>query len=354
MRVDPVRVTEAHFDAKADRYQGALRVAPQARDLELLPFLLFLNSKLPLNPKELVAGDLLCGGGILTSAVRGCFKQIYGVDVSKAMLSYYPVGPGLKRIKGSLDEHSNLLTTQMSPDVILSLVGLHHVYEIVNGNVDPEQSGILQQTTLLKWAQTLPPHGVMVVADVTDQSVQLAQYHNNNALQNLWTDLASRYSEMAATLNKYLSLPIGLNQSLPETINEYTSGVLSNAPDASKARPAVWFREVVCRYGLYGHTDHFLNPSKLVSHLRTNGFEAEFYEMPTPWIFSSEDEFVYFFYEQFALGPKVDSIEGIPSEISDFIKDKVREYLGMNHLKHGGIAVGWRLGYYVISPRNSE
>ena len=108
---DSVKYTEAHFDAKASRYQAALRSSPYSRNLELLPFLLAINNLIYNEPQKLVVADLLCGGGYLTSSVKGLFRQCYGVDVSAGMLSYYPVSPGVKRIKSRYPDIKVIMQT---------------------------------------------------------------------------------------------------------------------------------------------------------------------------------------------------------------------------------------------------
>jgi hypothetical protein len=60
------------------------------------------------------------------------------------------------------------------------------------------------------------------------------------------------------------------------------------------------------------------------------------------------DAFIYFFYEKFAFDSPVDSYDDIPAKIRRLITDKAQTYLGLDYLSTGAVAVGWRLGYYVV------
>lgn len=349
-----VKFTEAHFDAKAARYQAALRSAPHSRNFELLPFLIALNDGIQNNPKNLTVADLLCGGGYLTRAIRGLFRRYFGVDVSGEMLSYYPVGADVDRIKSPLGEQSATLTNELKPDIILSLAGLHHVYEFVDGEVLHSESESLQESLILGWAESLPPHGVMVIADVTSPDVSpFADTDDVNELKNFNESINERFED----LSEYLIAQLGENCSLADfpskTFAAYSDFLQSQFPRVEKSQPGLWFRNVVAKRGLYGHTDYFLNAPKIVDALRTAGFRVSFYEFSTPWIFESFESFLFFFYEKFAFGPPVNSFNEIPSDVCRMIKSEAEKYLGISGLAGKAISAGWRLGYYVVK-RNGD
>lgn len=348
MKTDSIKFTEAHFDAKASRYQAALRSVPRARTSEILPFLFFLSQHLNRDSKNLSMADLLCGSGVLTAGLKGCFKRVYGIDVSRGMLHYYPMTTEVRRIKAAIHEQSTILTNELKPDVIAVLAGLHHIYEIVDGKPNVLLSDNLQQSLMLDWAACLPPDGVMIVADVTAPNLAVTYSNEPMSLAANSPSLARRFSELCREINSSLPSPLWANESY--FYENYMSTIRKYAPDVTQTNPGEYFHHVVAKQGLYGHVDHFLNPSKLLSALRARGYMVKYYELPTPWIFPSADAFIFFFYEKFALGPQVDAFDDIPLETKLSIREGVERYLGVVELPEGGVTVGWRLGYYVVSP----
>lgn len=341
--------TEAHFDAKAERYQAALGIAPFARTFEVLPFLLFLNDRLTRRPEEDTAADLLCGSGFLTSAVRHCFARVVGIDVSSGMLSRYPAGDDVIAMKAALDEHSSALRDEVRPGVILALAGLHHVYETSNGRVDQEASEALQINTILAWVASLPANGVAVLADVTDPGVPVQYSADAGVLSNRHHVLAERFAFLAAQAKMSIGSPTSSLGTLPGSLDAYLRTVLAFCPTSGLPSPGDWFRHVVAEHGQFGHVDSFLNPARIVAAVRAAGYSVHYHELPTPWVFPSEETFMRFFYDKFVFGPTLRPDEAIPDRISRLIRAQAQRYLGIEWLSSGAVAVGWRLGYYVIS-----
>lgn len=340
--------TEAHFDAKAGRYQAALSLAPYARTFELLPFLMFLNDRLARRPKDETAADLLCGSGFLTSAIRGCFARVVGIDVSGGMLSRYPVAPDTVAIKSALDQHSSLLVDDIEPAAIVALAGLHHVYETANGQVDRLGSDDLQVDAVLDWVSALPSGGVAVLADITDPALP-AEFSTDVAmLSTRHVDLTRRYLSLSDSLQKSVVSASPGFESVPKSPQDYVQRVFAYSPHSVLPSPGRWFRHVVAEHGLYGHNDHFLNGDELVGRIRAAGFDISFHELPTPWVFSSQETFVSFFYDKFAFGPPVESIDAIPARIRRLISTQAERFLGIRRLPHGSVSIGWRLGFYVV------
>lgn len=339
--------SESHFDAKAERYHAAIRAVPSARYLELLPFFLILNSHFSDNETELVIADLLCGGGFLTEGFRGCFRQLYGIDVSQNMLRAFPRCANITAIKAALEEQPDILK-KVKPNVIISLAGLHHIYEINNGKVELGPSADLQQQLVLAWANCLAPSGIMIIADVTDPTLPAPFLQDNINCQILNRTLAKRADFLFGSLRQSLDFPENTISFPAANLGQYVRSVCEFTQCREQTSPGAWFRNIVTEQGLYGHADHFLNPVSLIKSLQKNGFQAEYYEMPTPWLFPSQEDFIYFFYEKFAFGPPSLSFSDIPQTTQKMIVNKAEEFLGVHYFSNGGVSVGWRLGYYRI------
>lgn len=348
MKEHSARYSEVHFDAKAARYQAALAAFPQARTLELVPFLLLLDSLVGARSSLLTVADMLCGSGLLTRSIYGLFRNIHGVDVSTQMLEYFPKGPGLAAVRSPVEEHTDLLATTVHADVVVSLAGLHHVYERDGHLIDRPSSNCLQQSVVSGWGKSLPPGGVMIMADVTSPTPSMYVDQNRVSFGGcrlaLWERARDLLSELCATVPDCQPLMhlAGCESSL------YRDGILLLVPDCMKAEPSLWFREIVANEGLYGHEDHFLDPGVILASLRTvEGITADYIEIPTPWIFPCREVFEYFFYEKFVLGPPISSPSIMKPFVREMIWQEASRCLGIHVLPDGAVAVGWRLGFYV-------
>ena len=339
--------SESHFDAKADRYHAAIRAVPTARYLEILPFFLLLNSHFRTAPSQLVIADLLCGGGYLSEAFRGCFRHLYGIDVSSRMLRMFPRSPTVSAIKAAVEEQTEILG-KLRPDIIVSLAGLHHIYHIQEGKVDPTFSTELQCQLILTWAKCLSPDGLMIIADVTDPGLPAAFTESDLSCKISDKSMADRAEFLYRSLRQNLVLPETAMPFPSPTLSQHSTRLCDFTHSTAKASPGNWFRRIVAERGLYGHMDNFVNPNGLISFLTRNGFSAEYFEMPTPWLFPSKKDFVYYFYEKFAFGPPVQAYPDISSEMEVMIVDKADQFLGIYEFPSGGVSVGWRLGYYRI------
>lgn len=340
--------TESHFDAKADRYQAAIRSVLTARYLELIPFFLLLDSCLAADPLKLRAADLLCGSGYLTESLRGCFGQIHGVDVSQGMLRNFPRSARTIAVKAAVDEQTEILRDRIKPNIIVSLAGLHHIYEMENGQVEDAPSGQLQEQLILDWATSLPPEGVMVIADVTDPTLSAPFSKDNSPCRVLTRPLRQKVETLWQSLWQSIDISDSAAPFLSSSLAEYVRAIGDVTHCPAQASPGQWFRKVVAAHGMFGHVDHFLNPQSLLGTLREHGFRAEYQEIPTPWLFPAREDFVYYFYEKFAFGPPAQSFSDISEPTQRLIETEANRHLGVCRLPGGGIAVGWRLGYYRI------
>jgi SAM-dependent methyltransferase len=279
------------------------------------------------------------------------FDRIVGIDVSARMLDFYPVGGRVRAIKAAIETHPKVLQ-ELRPDVITCLAGVHHVYELDDGIVDDETSDAIQADLLVEWARSLSPGGCMIVADITDPRDNVSFSNDDRTLAAHNEALSRALENVRRAVGQYLSLSDGYPSRQPSSILQHVHSVLDAAPDANRAQPALWFREVVAKYGVYGHTDHFLKARRIEERLRSEGFDARYYELPTPWVFPSEDDFVYFFHEKFALGPPARHVDEIAASTRALIANEAHRLLGLTMGRNGHVFSGWRLGYYVVTRRD--
>lgn len=350
MSLETLDLNRTYFDLKAARYHAAFKSAPAARTMELLPFLFFLGSQTQKKSENMVLADLLCGDGHFVGALDGSFRMIQGVDLSPALLSYFPSSATAKARVAAIDESSDLLARDLEPDAIISTAALHHIYHLENGLVDPVRSDERQLAVLLNWANSLPQDGVMVVADLPEPEEAVAFSTDDRRLRLQDGLLAAK----ADTRVQFLANELG-QASLPwsgrpATIKEYVQQVVSFSHCApQKAQPGRWFNEVVARKSLYGHVAHFPRPSVLVPGLQDKGFQVEYHDLPTPLLFASTKAFVRFFYDAFALGPKLEGNSEVPASTEQSICRLVEEHLGIYRHPSGSVCVGWRSGYYCVT-----
>lgn len=350
---ESVALNRAYFDAKAERFHSAFESAPAARTLELLPLLFFLgNCSRKKSWREAVAADLLCGDGHFVKGLDGCFRHVHGVDLSPGLLGYFPKTATTTATITALDESSEILKSKIKPDAIISVAGLHHIYSMKNGAVDPALSDARQVEVLANWMNCLPKDGVMVIADIPDPD----SVGNYSLADRDWqihdSILEDRVKSRVEALAHELKLPSVPWQARPDTIKDYVRQVLEFSHCSQRAQPGQWFREVVAKQSLFGHVDHFPIPANLLPKLKAHGYAVEYYDLPTPLMFASLDAALFFMYEAFALGPRVRSVVEIPDASRQVLKEQIAEHLGIQTLSAGQVSVGWRSGYFVVTRPN--
>jgi hypothetical protein len=100
----------------------------------------------------------------------------------------------------------------------------------------------------------------------------------------------------------------------------------------------------VARFSIDGHIAHFPREKSVRAMLENSGLENIFVTcLPTPWIFASEREGVWFVRELFGLGkdavPDPDSLS--QSELRQ-VKEYINQFLGMTTEK-GKTYINWQL-----------
>lgn len=294
--IPSTRSAEAHFDAKARRWHNALAAAPHARRLEQLAFMLGIARNWRSNPLRAVAADLFCGSGYLSEALDGCFKLVVGVDVSQEMLRAYPTRPGYISVRAGLEGQAAAIAHILKPDLIVSLAGIHHVFQLAGPEKDPERGDSLQAELVSSWAKLLPPGGLMIIADVTDpESPPLRRRELPQPNGACAPILEQRFRELAGGVwwADKTSLGLIVESTLP-SMDQYIDAVDATFPGLATASPGRWFREVVDHNGEFGHKDHFPRPEVMIQALEEAGLEVAYSEVPVPWLFETEEQFTYF------------------------------------------------------------
>lgn len=343
MRLTSERMSEEQFNERGNRYCRAMEAVPDARRLEFAPYPLLLHRALAgRDPSGLLAADVLCGSGPLTRALGGVFRRIVGLDISAEMLSHYPVGEQVEAMRVPLSKQQALLEA-LRPDVILGVAGMHHVFVVEDGELDPAASTEFQVMTLCSWASSLAPGGVLLIADGTHRAVDASFTDDARPLGRPTTALGERY----AALTRWGD--VGHDGSgWPDSLAGHRDAVLTLAPVTPAHGPARWFGDFVNTHGIYGHSDHFLFPREIVDGVRKRGLVIEYFELPTPWLFPSLDALAFYFHELFCLGPPAHGIGEVAPAARARILQWVEEGLGLHALRNGSFATGWRLGYYTL------
>jgi SAM-dependent methyltransferase len=135
---------QAIFQERADSYDAAMRMCPDARQAEFA---------LVLEPLSLRAGDTLCdvpaGAGYLWRHVRQTGVRYIGVEPSDLFASLFPSDPGTASLRCPMNA---LDIADHSLDHLVSLAGLHHEPDL--------------PTVFREMRRVLRPGGLAVIADV--------------------------------------------------------------------------------------------------------------------------------------------------------------------------------------------
>jgi SAM-dependent methyltransferase len=346
---------------RAPRFARALARCPYARLQELLP-ILFFSYRSDLHTCTVV--DLASGTGYLADIFEPVVERVIRVDQSTDMVE-------ASSVKGNViytdirDPSGNLMPLlETGADIVTCLAALHHVCVTVDNQVNPTDSRKEQANAIYNWAQLLAPNGKLILIDVCIPdipvlhhfSITMKEYFEKNRIrfQNQifrldhnfirWVDyLFLRYdlSQQDQVLNSFEEQSISL-------YNIYSHQVFPGPQTVEKVIPVDFFNEVVANYSIDGHVAFFPEEKFIKTAFLDAGLRNVFVScLPTPWIFKSEEEAVWFVRELFALSEEAVDDPFSLSRTSDYtrVKALIDKYLGIYTAVDGTTFVNWQLMY---------
>jgi SAM-dependent methyltransferase len=343
-------------EERTKRFDRALSICPYARVRELIPLLFLLYRD---NLQDCTLVDLASGNGYLADVLEPLVKRIIRVDSSSSMLAAChgeACHSETNVVTVDLREaHTKLSDIEMErPDAMICLAALHHLYEGIGEGVDSAGSEALQYGLIQEWVKLLAPGGRLILVDVCIPDLPLSHQSTEP-----FSTKMDRYYEGREELFKerIFTYDPGFIRSLDEyqpeySINQQLQDLLSNRTlangislhDMFEARhfrgttpdrliPVEFFNNVVANYSIDGHVAFFPSEEQIRLTLEALGLKNLLVTcFPTPWLFKSEAEAVWFVRELFALGtePVLDPAEIIEHPDYELIRGFIEEFLGID------------------------
>jgi len=337
MKHDSMAFETAHFNRKALRWKRALRACPTARLWEVEPFRMLMRAHTDEVLGRATLLDMMAGNGFLSRHLDLGLRRVVGADIAGSMLEDFPG----EHICLSDEAQPPDVFERVQPDIIVSLAGMHHVYVEDDGRVLEEESQALQEKTLCGWLRA-PSAPLVVLADVTENPA-----HERTAMSDGAHSVQAHFS--AALLATPLPPAVRQLSGNQLTLDQYARtwrAELARPEIRSSQGVASWFHEVVTPHGELGHREHFLRPTRLMGAMRSQGLSACYLELPTPWVFRSVPEMLWFLNEKFLFAPTMDKSGIARTEIGRRIERWAHDYLGVRELPGGGLLLSWTLGFY--------
>ncbi|GHO97471.1 hypothetical protein KSF_075190 [Reticulibacter mediterranei] len=348
-------------EERAKRYNRALQRCPYARVREIIPILFLLYEE---DRRKQTLIDLASGTGYLADALKPLFERSIRVDKSPAFLAASQSNRDL--IYADIREVSNILPDTLQVDAVTCLAALHHIYRLGKDKINVSLSDKVQSESLMRWTRLLAPGGKLVLVDVGVPDLQTIGKQNYSLAQSL----KYYYEQKQAFFQqKHFSIHTHLFDAINEDVPGYRvkrviQQLLSTCQDGvvslaslikqqnliyrvlpEKMLTVDFFDEVVANFSIDGHISHFPRESTIQAVLEKSGLENILITcLPTPWVFDTEAEAVWFVRELFGLGEEavLDPDDLLKRPDFEKIKAYIHQFLGMV-TEEGKTYVNWQL-----------
>lgn len=354
-------VTQTFGMERVPRFYEALRQCSYARTQELIPLLFFIYQE---NLRNCTLVDMASGTGYLADLLEPMVKKVIRVDRSAAMFSICKTDADL--VYADLGEASHKLEGVGPIDIITCLAALHHICKMTDGDrVDPLASEEAQLKVLESWVKLLASGGKLLLIDVgvadlpfpadSKQSIGLLmkQYYasKHESFREKLFVLDTDFFTLADNRHPEYNLNWHIQRLLSHGANRISLASVFNSQRfrgqsvPEKTIPIDFFDHVVANASIDGHVAHFPRESHLRSALREFGLQNVLVTcLPTPWVFNSEAEAVWFVRELFGLGQEavLTPADLIGQPDYDRVKNYINTYLGM-YTEWGKVCINWQL-----------
>lgn len=323
------------FERKAEAYRRALRIAPYARSLEVIPLLAYLKGlteRLGLRKRDLRIVDLMSGDGHLSGILwRQGYRRLHAVESCNEMSFDAPAYEKV-RLSSPPDAVKALrVVRQINPHVVVSLAAFHHLIETtVEGEIDLAGSQAWQASVVENAFNEAPGLILFLIVDLSEATGLWSLDR-----LGLWSGLSEREGrELDASHYDELA-DIYRAKSFAEFASAVDRAFLRHVNSFSLK----WFRDVVDTQTEIGHKDVAISDA-LIERL-SHQFTVSHRRYVCPWHFDGEEQLGTFLHDKFGF-----SI-GDTAQTPDMVRQLARD----EHLviaRSGMESLLWDLGIVAI------
>ncbi len=344
MKKNKLISTKKYFNERSLRYGNALKAFPQARLLDLIPYLFVLDF-MRVDRKTKIL-DVFGGTGFLATSLKNIDASFSVVDGSEGMLNCIDKSLDIEKILTENDLQDMYQTHgENSFDIIFSHGGFHHVIEYTDGTIDIKKSIEKQDKILVLLEKLLKPNGIIVIADISSDGYE--KKSNNNFLELKAFKLFKKYlsNSQFYAISNYLNIKQNEKVNLSTLQNFIIKNYFNNS--IKYKAPNYFFDEFIAKQAACGHESLYLNFGRL-EQILLKSTPLITIDFPTPWVFNSKEDAGLFFREKFSIGK---SLEKVPEISKRRMFNKIDKYLGTTK-KENLIYVNWGVTYGAYQKGN--
>lgn len=330
------------FEIKASAYRQALSSFPNARILEVLPFIYQLEricERLSIQRSKLLIVDLMSGSGFLSEKLYSFgFTRIVAFEACNQMSFGSPIYNKVE-LKACPDiEQALQKISELEPHAVISLASFHHLIEYDSfGKVDTAKSNKLQIRVLESCFRSLREGGCIMICDLAELSFPCKK--EETAYKN-WVNHNSIVKDYFSNYFSVLKGKLDLTSTYGSLTNSIKQVFALNCE--GKRYSLDWFREVVDKETTLGHKDASLSKSTLEfsNDVHDSGFNLISGVFPCPWLFDSRMQLEDFIYSKFGFKLNTGNLKIESSQVMK-IAEKRSMIGNINSLYY----FKWELGY---------
>ncbi len=192
------------------------------------------------------------------------------------------------------------------------------------------------------WRQKLAPTGRLIVADVPPPGTSVGKQFGTIQSSSPDTDFIA--SRSGAVLWPPLQSVLGCL-----SIDDYltTLDEVLKQHRVSCGDPATFFDQFVANESASGHFGLFASPEHLMSLFEAAGFSnVSCVVVPTPWLFATRREAIWFVHELLGLGNPCTKPEKLRRQQVEIVSEGISRHLGL-HAVAGACLLSWNLMFVV-------
>jgi len=330
--VDPSK----YFAKRAPRYQKALRGCPNARMLDVIPYIIAIH-QLDIRGRSIYACDAFGGTGFFADWLASKTRRFTVVDCCQAMFAPLDL-TSVEFVLTSDNFHTFSNLHQGKFDIVLSHGGLHHAIVCKKGIPDHQASRSNQAEIVTRLGKLLAPGGILIVADIPTHPP--AEIIGSVASWSLDDKILSEFINEKEL--KWLSELVGPLES--HSLDSFRKQVEERHwTQVDFEVPRHFFDTFVSNRTPMGHVAVYPDFDQLDLELKLTGLEClGRINYRGPWLFDSSLDAGWFFKEKFSVGTT--SERSAAGEEAAIMWHTVTDQLGTK-TSLGSASVNWGVTY---------